>query len=58
MVSSAEVDPPDWPEVQGPGGEEDLGVLQAIELLEKMAATLRSRYVSPLSPIRCSWILC
>ena len=48
-VSSAESAPPDEPEVQGPGGEE-LGVLQAKELLEKIADTLLSRYISPLSP--------
>ncbi len=49
-VSSAESAPPDEPEVQGPGGEE-LGVLQAKELLEKIADTLLSRYKSPLFPI-------
>jgi len=49
-VTSAESAPPDEPEVQGPGGEE-LGVLQATELLEKIADTLLSRYKSPLFPI-------
>ena len=51
-VTSAESAPPDEPEVQGPGGEEELGILQAIELLEQMSDTLRGRYISPLSPIR------
>jgi len=57
-VSSAESAPPDEPEVQGPGGEEELGVIQATERFEMIADTLLSRYISPLSPIRCSWILC
>jgi len=51
-ISSAESAPLYEPEVQGPGGEEDLGLLQAIEILDKIANTLLSRYISPLSPIR------
>jgi hypothetical protein len=49
-ISSAESAPLYEPEVQGPGGEEELGILQAIELLEQMSDTLRGRYISPLSP--------
>jgi hypothetical protein len=53
-ISSAESAPLYEPEVQGPGGEEELGILQLIERLEKIADTFPSRYilVSPLSPIR------
>ena len=51
-ISSAESAPLYEPEVQGPGGEEDLGLLQTIEILDKIADTLRGRYISPLSPIR------
>ena len=51
-VSSAESAPLYEPEVQGPGGEEKLGILQTIEILDKIADTLLSRYISPLSPIR------
>jgi hypothetical protein len=50
-VSSAESAPLYEPEVQGPGGEEELGILQTIEILDKIADTLRGRYISPLSPI-------
>jgi len=51
-VSSAEYAPFDEPEVQGPGGEEELGIPQTINILDKIADTLLSRYISPLSPIR------
>jgi len=51
-ISSAESAPLYEPEVQGPGGEEKLGILQTIEILDKIADTLLSRYISPLSPIR------
>jgi len=50
-VSSAESAPLYEPEVQGPGGEEELGILQTIEILDTIADTLLSRYISPLSPI-------
>jgi len=42
-VSSDESAPPDKPEVQGPDREEELGIFQVIERLEKITDTLLSR---------------
>jgi len=43
LISSDESAPPDESETQGPGIEEELGILQVIERLEKIADTLLSK---------------